>query len=68
MVTEKQLKECFPNGLKKLDLGEPITIHKYKQFVIFVYDYNIGKKIRRDAKCYHINQGGKSYMLGIASE
>ena len=68
MVTEKQLKECFPNGLKKLDLGEPITIHKYKQFVIFVYDYNIGKKIRRGAKCYHINQGGKSYMLDIASE
>ena len=62
MITEAQLKEHFPNGLKKLDLGEPITIYKYKNYNIFVYDYNIGKKIRRNAKLYHINQGGKSYM------
>ena len=62
MITEAQLNEYFPNGLRKLDLGEPITVYKYKNFNIFVYDYNIGKKIRRNAKLYHINQGGKSYM------
>lgn len=67
MITDKQLGEHFPDGLEKLDLGEPVTVYKYKKFTILVYDYNIGRKIRRDAKLYHINQDGKSYM-GIALE
>jgi hypothetical protein len=67
MITDKQLGEHFPNGLQKIDLGEPVSVYKFKKFKIFVYDYNIGKKIRRDAKLYHINQDGTSYM-GIALE
>ena len=68
MMTDDQLNEYFPNGLRKLDLGEPITVFKYKRFKIFVYDYNIGVKIRREAKLHHINQGGKGYMCITADE
>jgi hypothetical protein len=62
MITDKQLEEHFPCGIEKLDLGEPVSVYKYKKFKIFVYDYNIGRIFRRDAKLYHINQGGMSYM------
>lgn len=63
MLTNEQMEKYFPNGLSKLNFGNPIEILKYKKFTIFVYDYNISSKINREAKVFHINRGGESWMV-----
>ena len=57
MISDSEMQSLFPNGISKLDLGEPIEVLKFKRFTIFVYDYNISSKFATGKKVYYLIRG-----------
>ena len=60
MLTDDELKRYLPNGISRLDLGNPIETLKFKNFIILVYDYNISSKFVKGKKVYYLIRGKKS--------
>lgn len=60
LLTDDELKRYLPNGISRLNLGNPIETLKFKNFIILVYDYNISSKFVKGKKVYYLIRGKKS--------
>ena len=60
MITDEELKHFFPQGISKLNLGNPVKTLTFKKYSIFVYDYNISSKFKEGKKIYYLIRGKKS--------
>lgn len=63
MLTEKELEQNFPKGTEIL--GPPKDVFKFKQFNIFVYDYNISNRFSKGRKGIWLMRGAKSAIYVV---
>lgn len=63
MITEKELKNGFPDGITIL--GQPKVVYEFKKFKIFVYDYNISNKFISGRRGMWLIRGAKSAIYVV---
>lgn len=57
MLTHDELKYYFPKGFVGLGLGDPKEVLMFKNYLIYVYGYNIASKFSEGKKLYYLIRG-----------